>query len=87
MSADYRRVWMELRLLSRANEASAGLGDQQGRVDPQKWIFRHLGQCPKEFAYEDWSQYQPAFRKIRLVAPGEILPGERRYSQVEEERA
>lgn len=67
MSMNERQIWMELRLLSRANQEVAAQGDRAGSLDPHKWIFKHLGQCPKEFAYEDWSQYQPAFQKIRLV--------------------
>ena len=74
MAVNDRRAWMVLRLLSRANEEIAALGGTPGApLDTQEWIHRHLQVCPKEFAFEDWSSYQPSIRKIRLLSaePGE----------------
>lgn len=68
MTINDKRVWMALSLLSRANEEVAALGGVPGApLDSETWIHRHLRMCPQEFAYEDWSSYQPAIRKIHLL--------------------
>ena len=69
MTANDKRAWVALHLLSRANEESVASGGVPGSpLDTETWIYRHLQHCPKEFAYEDWSSYQPAIRKIRLLS-------------------
>lgn len=68
MAEGEKRIWMTLRLLSQANEEIAARGGVPGgTLESEEWIRRHLQRCPQEFAYEDWSGYQPAIRKIRLV--------------------
>ena len=81
MTANDKRTWVVLYLLSRANEEIAALGGVPGSpLDSEAWIHRHLQMCPREFAYEDWSSYQPAIRKIRLLPTGQFEPTERRVS-------
>ncbi len=78
MAANDKQAWMALYLLSRANEEIAALGGIPGApLDTDAWIHRHLQMCPGEFAYEDWSSYQPALRKIRLVPIRQEPGGER----------
>jgi hypothetical protein len=80
MATNDKQAWRILYLLSRANEEIAALGGIPGApLDTQEWINRHLQMCPLEFAYEDWSSYQPALRKIRLLADGQ--PGLRGRSR------
>ncbi len=69
MASDDTQVWAMLRLLSRANEEIAALGGIPGApLDTEAWMCRHLQMLPREFAYEDWSGYQPAIRKIHLLS-------------------
>jgi hypothetical protein len=68
MAGSEKRIWMTLRLLSQANEEIAARGGVPGDVaESEAWIRGHLRRCPPEFAYEDWSDYQPAIRKIYLI--------------------
>lgn len=77
MAENSKRAWIAVRLLSRANEEIAALGGVPGApLDTQEWIHRHLQVCPSEFAYEDWSGYQPAMRKIRLLSAGQAEQAE-----------
>lgn len=72
MASNNKQVWAVLRLLSQANEEIATLGGiAESPLDTEMWMQRHLHMWPKEFAYEDWSMYQPAIRKIRLLPAGE----------------
>jgi hypothetical protein len=69
MTAHDKQAWVALYVLSRANEEISALGGIAGSpLDTEAWIRRHFQRCPREFAYQDWSSYQPAMRKIRLLA-------------------
>ncbi len=70
MTANDKQAWVALYVLSRANEEVAAPGGIAGSPleDTEAWIRRHFQRCPREFAYRDWSSYQPALRKIRLLA-------------------
>jgi hypothetical protein len=77
VAANDKQAWMALYLLSRANEEIALIGGVPGApLDTEAWIQRHLQICPQEFAYEDWSSYQPAIHKIRLLPTRQGLEGE-----------
>ncbi len=85
MASDDTQVWAMLRLLSRANEEIAALGGIPGApLDTEAWMCRHLQMWPQEFAYEDWSGYQPAIRKIHLLS---AWPSARVEPEIEEEEA
>jgi len=65
MTPDEKRAWMALSLFGRAVEESAAIGDAP--LDLHTWLCRHTKRWPEEFAWVDWSGYQPALRRIHLV--------------------
>lgn len=76
MTVEDEQAWMAIRLLSRANEEIAALGGIPGApLDAEAWIQRHLRVVPREFAYEDWSSYRPALRRVRLLLIGRDRQG------------
>lgn len=87
MAANDEQVWMAIRLLSRANEEIAALGGIPGApLDTEAWIQRHLRVVPREFAFEDWSSYRPAMRKVRLLVMGRDEFGRRGAGVERDER-
>ena len=65
MTPDEKHAWMALGLFTRAAEEAAAISDAP--LDLRTWLRRHTGRWPEEFAWEDWSSYRPALRKVCLV--------------------
>ncbi|MEO7020774.1 MAG: hypothetical protein ABI234_11540 [Ktedonobacteraceae bacterium] len=68
MIHDPKRAWLALRLFA-VTDLSMPVPNGAG-LDPQEWLREQLLLWPEEFAYDDWSTYRPAIRKIRLVQEG-----------------
>lgn len=64
MTPDEKHAWVALGLFAQAAEAAA-INDAP--LDLHTWLRKHTGRWPEEFAWEDWSNYQPALRKVCLV--------------------
>lgn len=76
MTSDEERAWMAMALYCQAAEQATTVGDAP--LDLQAWLEKHNQMWPPEFAWEDWSRYQPAIRKIHLVRKeekSECFPG------------
>lgn len=71
MTQDEKRAWMALGLFARAAEEATAITDAP--LDLHTWLRRHMGRWPEEFAWEDWSGYRPALRKVYLVRKEEEL--------------
>jgi hypothetical protein len=65
MSQDESRDWRLLVLMHAYNEAMASIPGAP--LDLQTWLHKHFQRWPVAFAYHDWSNYEPAIRKIRLL--------------------
>jgi hypothetical protein len=65
MTPDEKHAWMALSLFGRALEEAVASGDAP--LDLHIWLRERTQRWPEEFAWEDWSGYQPALRRVRLV--------------------
>lgn len=65
MTPDEKHAWMAMSLFCRDAEAAAAIDGAP--LDLQTWLCKHMQIWPPEFAWEDWSGYQPAIRKVCLV--------------------
>jgi len=65
MTDDEKCAWRVALLMHTYNETVASTPGAP--LDLQTWLRRHFQRWPAAFAYQDWSSYQPAIRKIRLL--------------------
>lgn len=71
MTPDEKHAWMAISLFCRASAEAEAIDGAP--LDLQTWLRRHTQAWPPEFAWQDWSSYQPAIRKVRLVRAEEEL--------------
>lgn len=65
MTDNPKRAWFALQFYAVSNQPVPMPADAP--LDPQAWLHKHLLRWPEEFAYDDWSTYRPAIRRIRLI--------------------
>jgi hypothetical protein len=65
MSDSDEYAWRAALLMHAYNEAMTNIPGAP--LDLQTWLRTHFQRWPVAFAYHNWSNYQPAIRKIRLL--------------------